>query len=115
MIDLILTFALLTVVALVSPQIIPGVKVKGLSAALLVALIFGVLNLLIGWLLGLFLIPLACLPSILWWLIVPPIINTVLLKITDVMLEPFELQGWLPALGMGFLFGLANLLADKFF
>ena len=38
------------------------------------------------------------------------IVNAILLKITDVFLEPFELKGWLPAFGMGFLFGLGSLL-----
>lgn len=115
MMQLILSFVLLTVVALVSPMILPGVKVKGLSAALLVALVFGILNLLIGWLLNLFLIPLGCLPDILLIILVPTIVNTVLLKITDMLLDPFELKGWWPALGMGCLLGLANLLAKHFF
>lgn len=115
MISLILKFAVLTAVALVSPQIIPGVKVKGLSAALLVALVFGILNLLIGWLLVLFLIPLACGPSFVWWLVVPTIINTLLLRVTDMLLDSFELKGWVPAMGMGFLFAVASLLADKVF
>lgn len=118
MIDHILTLCLLTGVALITPQILPGVKVKGLGAAFLVALVFGILNFCIGWLLNLFLLPMACLPSILWFLVVPAIItiiNTLLLRVTDMFLEPFELKGWWPALGMGFLFALAGFLADKIF
>ena len=42
---------ILTVVALVAPQIVPGVKVKGIESAALIAVVFALLNFLIGWLL----------------------------------------------------------------
>lgn len=114
MTHLIVSFIVFTVIALVSPQILPGIKVKGLGTAALVALVFGVLNLVIGWLLGfvvgLVVLPFTCLTLGLFAFLIPMIVNAILLKITDVVLESFEIKGWGPALGMGLLFGLGSLL-----
>ncbi len=114
MTHLIVSFVVFTLIALLSPQILPGIKVKGIGAAALVAIVFGLLNLLIGWILksvlGFLTLPLTCLTLGLFSLLIPTIVNAILLKITDAFLEPFELKGWWPALGMGLLFGLGSLL-----
>ena len=106
--SILIYFVVFTLIAFISPQIIPGIKVKGLGAAAAIALVFGLLNLLIGWLLKFILNLLT-----LWLLefIVPTVINTLLLRLTDAAIEPFRLDGWLPALGMGFLFALGGWLA----
>lgn len=113
---MLIKFLIFTAIAAVSPQILPGVKIKGMGAAAAVALIFGLLNLFFGWLLGLAAkvvsLPLACLTFGLFWLLIPTIVNAVLLRITDAFLDPFELDGWWPALGMGLLFGLGSLVAN---
>ena len=115
---LLFKFLIFTAIAAVSPQILPGVKVKGIGAAASVALIFGLLNLLFGWILGLAVklvtLPLACLTFGIFWVLIPMLVNAVLLKVTDAFLDPFELDGWWPALGMGLLFGLASLVANIF-
>lgn len=110
-------FVLLTIVALVTPQVLPGAKVKGLSTAALIALVFALLNLVVGWLLSI-LITILSLPFVvltlgLFLLVIPTIVNAVLLKITDAVLDQFELEGWLPAFGMGFFFALAGFVADR--
>jgi len=114
MTHLVVSFVVYTVIAFLSPQILPGIKVKGIEAAALVALVFGVLNLLIGWILSgalsLLTLPLTCLTLGLFSLVIPTLVNAVLLKITDAFLEPFEIKGCWPALGMGLLFGLGSLL-----
>ena len=115
MLEFVTSFVVFTLIAAVSPQILPGVKVKGIEAAALVALVFGILNLLIGWLLGrvigLVTLPFTCLTLGLFAFFIPMIVNTILLKITDALLDSFDLEGWGPAFGMGFLFGLGSLLA----
>ncbi len=115
MMELLIKFVIFTAIAAISPQLIPGIKVKGLGAAALVALVFGILNLLFGWLLAIVVkvisLPLACLTFGIFWLLVPTLVNTILLKVTDAVLDPFELEGWWPALGMGLLFALGGLLA----
>lgn len=114
MTHLITSFVVYTLIALVSPQILPGVKVKGVETAALVAIVFGILNLLIGWILSgalsLLTLPLTCLTLGLFSLVIPTIVNAILLKITDSLLVSFEIKGWWPAFGMGLLFGLGSLL-----
>ncbi len=112
---MLIEFIVYTAIAFVSPQIIPGVKVRGIGSALLVALVFGLLNLLIGWLLTgvltLLSLPVIVLSLGLFKLVIPTIIFAILLKITDFFLDSFELEGWLPAFAMGFLFSLGSFLA----
>ena len=78
------------------------------------AVVFGLLNLLIGWLLGFVIgvvsLPLTCLTLGLFGFLVPVIVNAILLKLTDVLLAPFELKGWLPAFGMALLFGIGSVV-----
>lgn len=113
---MILQFLIFTAIAFVTPQIVPGVKVRGISSAVLVALVFGLLNFLIGWLLTLVItllsLPLTCLSLGLFRLLIPTIVFAALLKLTDVFLESFELEGWWPALAMGLLFSLGSYLAQ---
>ncbi|MEM7585947.1 MAG: phage holin family protein [Acidobacteriota bacterium] len=111
--DLLIKFFVFTVIAAISPQVSPGIKVRGTGAAALVALVFGICNVLIGWLLTgiltFFSLPLIWLTLGLFKIVVTTIINAILLKITDAVLEPFELDGWGPAFVMGFLFALGSL------
>ncbi len=107
-----------TLIALISPHLFPGIKVKGVGAAFGVAIVFGILNVLIGWLVTL-LIAVFSLPLIIvtlgcFAIFIPMILNAILLKITAEILDLyFRIDGWLPAFGMGFLFALGGLLAGR--
>lgn len=109
------TLIVLTAVALITPQILPGVKVKGIGSALLVAVVFALLNLLLGWLLhlvfSLLALPLVLLTLGLFSIVVTAFVNALLLKLTDALLDSFEIKGWWPAIGMGLLFALGAQLA----
>ncbi len=111
---LLIKFIVFTLIALASPRIFPGIKVRGFGAAAAVALVFGLLNLLIGWLLTAILtflsLPLIWITLGLFKIVVTTVINALLLKVTDAILEPFELDGWMPAVLMGFLFALGGLI-----
>ena len=112
LIKLLILFA----VAAVAPQIFPGVKVKGLSTAALIAVVFAAFNFLLSWLLGP-LLTIVTLPAIiltlgLFSLVIPTLVNTVLIKLTDMVLDGFEIKGWWPALGMGLLFGIGVWLGE---
>lgn len=107
---------ILFAVAALAPRIIPGVKVKRLATAALIAVVFAAFNFLFGWLLGL-VVTLLSLPAIivtlgLFVLVIPTIVNTILVKLTDMVLDDFEIKGWWPALGMGLLFGVGVWLGD---
>ena len=102
-----------TVLALVAPQLFPGVKVRTGFAALMVALVFGVLNVAIGWLVTT-LVAVISLPAIvltggIFKLLIPTLVNGVLLKMTDGILKDFEIKGWMPAFGMGLLFAVGGV------
>jgi putative membrane protein len=103
-----------TVLALVTPAIFPKVKIKTPLAALGVAMIFGLLNFAIGWLLKSVLavvsLPVAFLLPGVISLAVPTLANAALLKVTDGIVSGFEIDGWLPAIGMGFVFSLGGLV-----
>lgn len=103
-----------TVLALVAPQVFPGVQVRNGWTAFMVAVVFGFLNLALGWLittvLAIVSFPLAVLTGGLFKLVVPTLVNGVLLKMTDGILREFEIKGWVPALGMGFLFALGGMV-----
>lgn len=49
MFEFFISWLILTVAVWVAAAILPGVHVRGLGAAVLVAAVFGVLNVLIGW------------------------------------------------------------------
>jgi putative membrane protein len=102
-----------TILALVAPQIFPNVKVRTGFAALMVAVVFGVLNLAIGWLVTT-LVAVISLPAIIltggiFKILIPTLANGVLLKMTDGILKDFEIKGWLPAFGMGLLFAFGGV------
>ena len=82
----------------VAAQVIPQVKVKNWGAAIGAGIVFGVANLLLGWLLGAIFGALLFIPKILTLglagLAVPILINSVLLKLTDdVVEEDLVIQG----------------------
>jgi putative membrane protein len=110
-------FIVFTFVAFLSPQIFRGIKVRGVGAAATVAIVFGLLNLLIGWLLALLIgllgFPLTVLTLGLFLLVIPTLVNAILLKITDWILDSFDIQGWWPAFGMGFLFALGGWIVGR--
>ena len=108
-------FLVLTVVAFVAPQVVPGVKVKGFGSAALIALVFAVLNILVGWLLRWALaaisLPFVLLTFGLFLFVITVVVNAILLRLTDALLDSFELKGWMPAFGMGLLFAIGGKVA----
>lgn len=113
---MIVKFFVLTLAALFVPYVVPGARVKGLESALCIAFVFGVLNFFIGGLLHWFLValsfPFVVLTLGLFVFVITVLVNAILLKITGAALDSFELDGWMPAFGMGFLFALAAKAAE---
>jgi putative membrane protein len=96
MIHMLVHFAVLTVTVLLLARFLPGVRITRTRSAAMVALVFGGLNLLVGWLVKALLAAVLFLPAILTlglaWLLVPFIANIILLWITDKLLDAFELR-----------------------
>ncbi|MEO1085745.1 MAG: phage holin family protein [Acidobacteriota bacterium] len=112
---MIATFLILTAVAVFTPQVLRGIRVKGIDTALGVAAVFVVLNLLIGWLLKgfftLLALPLIWITFGLVGVLVTAGVNAIMLKWTASLIDSFDIDGWLPAFGMGLLFAFGAQLA----
>ncbi|MCP4872704.1 MAG: phage holin family protein [Proteobacteria bacterium] len=107
---------ILLAIAAIAPQIFPGIKVKSLGTAALVAVVFAMINFFLGWLLTLVL-TIVSIPAIILTLgaftvFIPTLVNAILLRMVDAVLEDFEIAGWAPAIGMGLLFALGGWAAN---
>lgn len=93
-VDVLVMSGLLWVLA----ELLPGVRVKTFGTAITVALVYGLLNYLLFWLLAL----IAFIPMLLTLGLFGLAINTFLLWLTDRLIEDFEIS----SLGMTFLMAL---------
>jgi putative membrane protein len=82
----------LTVTVLALSRILPGVRIKGITTALLVAVVFSVLNFVLGWLIQAALFIPAVLTLGILFLFIPFIVNVILLWLTDKLLKGFEVE-----------------------
>jgi uncharacterized membrane protein YvlD (DUF360 family) len=91
-------WALVSVVFMIVAAMLPSVKVRSWSAAIGAALVFGVANSVLGWLLSFVAKAFLFLPNILSlgliFLFIPFAVNAVLVKLTDVVVEEdLEIEG----------------------
>lgn len=84
--------AVLAVTIFVLARLLPSVRIRSAGTAVLVAVVFSVLNLFLGWLIRAVLFVPALLTLGLLFFFVPFIVNTVLLWLTDKAIESFEIR-----------------------
>ncbi|HET6283248.1 MAG TPA: phage holin family protein [Polyangia bacterium] len=82
----------LTLTVLVLSWLLPGVRIKSIATAVLVAVVFSVLNFFLGWLIQAVLFVPAVLTLGILFLFIPFIVNLVLLWLTDKLLKGFEVE-----------------------
>ncbi len=82
----------LTVTVLLLARILPSVKVRSVGSALVVAIVFSVLNVFLGWAIRLMLIIPALLTLGLLFLFMNFVVNAILLWLTDKLLRSFEID-----------------------
>lgn len=87
-----LHLAALTATVLGLARFLPGVQVRSTGAALIVAVVFSVLNFFLGWLIHVLLFVPALLTLGLLFFFVPFIVNTVMLWLTDKLIASFEIK-----------------------
>jgi putative membrane protein len=104
MLYMLLHLAALTVTVLALSRIFRSVHVKSIGSALVVAIVFSVLNVLLGWLIKVALFVPAILTLGVLFLFLPFIVNTVLLWLTDKLIGSFEIAT------MGGLLGSAAVI-----
>ena len=90
--SILLHLAVLTVVILALAKLHPDVRVRGIGSAVAVAVVFSVLNVLLGWFIRAVLFVPALLTFGLLFLFVPFIVNAVLLWLTDRIMTSFEIR-----------------------
>lgn len=106
MIDLILHLLLLAVVIFALAKTLPGIHVASYGTALLVAIVYGLINITLGSVLKLLAIPFIIITIGVFLIL----INTFLLWLTDQLLEDFEIED----MGTTFLAAIVITLSDTF-
>jgi putative membrane protein len=105
---ILLHLAALTVTVLALSRIFSSVKIKSVASAVVVAIVFSVLNVFLGWLIRVALFVPAILTLGVLFLFVPFIVNTVLLWLTDKLLGSFEIETTGALLGSAAIITLVN-------
>ena len=89
---ILLHLLILTVTVLALARLLPDVQIKSPGTAVLVAVVFSVLNFFLSWFITILLVVPAILTLGLLFLILPFVINTILLWLTDKLLRAFEIR-----------------------
>src|SRR3974390_2152196 len=84
--------AVLAATIFVLARLLPSVRIRSAGTAVLVGVVFSVLNFFLGWLIRAFLFVPALLTLGLLFFFVPFIVNTVLLWLTDKAIASFEIR-----------------------
>lgn len=112
LLNLLISWLVLSLVVLVTAALLPGFRVRGLGGAVLVAALFGVLNVAIGWLLFV-VIGIGTLGiGFLLAFVTRWIVNAILLKLVDAMTDSLEIDGFRWALIGALCISGLSLLAD---
>ncbi len=99
-------------IVLLIARIMPQIHVKNYGAAIWVALLVGLLNATIGFLLRL---PLNVLTLGLLSFIIRLIVTAVMIKLVDKLVKNFEVKGFLPALVMAIAIAVGGVFLDNLF
>jgi uncharacterized membrane protein YvlD (DUF360 family) len=109
---LLVKWLVVTLLIAVSPRLTSEIHVGGLGAALWAALVYGLLVVLIGWLIRAVVTVLSIVPGVLtfglFFVLVPIITNAALLKLTAGLLGSFSIRTW----GAAFVLSLALTVVD---
>lgn len=82
----------LTATVLLLAKIFPSVKIRSIGSALVVAIVFSLLNFFLGWAIRVMLIIPAILTLGLLFLFMNFVVNTILLWLTDKLMRSFEID-----------------------
>ncbi len=91
---LLLHWVLSAVAVWLVAQFVPGISVSGVKAALIAALVIGLINATLGLLLKIITFPLTILTLGLFWFV----INAIMLELAAAIVPGFYVRGFIPAL-----------------
>jgi len=113
-VSFLLSFVFLALSVLLISAIVPGIHVRNFKSALAVAAVYGLLNFLLFKVFIIVTFPLVILKVVTLGLF-GIVLNAALLKLTDKLLDGFEVKGFGPALLGGVGISLMNLLLGYLF
>lgn len=102
---------ILSCVVVVVAKIVPGIRLKGFGTAIAVAVVYSLVNVVLGSILKFLSLPLIFLTLGLFLLI----INTLMLWLTDLLIEDFEIRDMGSAFVAAILITVADFLLDLMF
>jgi|SRR5215472_11226384 len=103
---MLLNWVLSALAVWVVAQIVPGVHVSGVTAALIAALVIGFINATLGFVLKIITFPLTLLTLGVFWFV----INAVMLELAAALVPGFQVRGFLAAFIGAIVLSLVNLL-----
>ncbi len=106
MINIFWNIIILSAAIFVVAQLMPDIKVKTFGTAIIVAIVYSVINILFGWLLTLITLPL----MIITFGLFKFVINAFLLWITNILVEDFQIKGFVTTLIAAFLIAVIDSL-----
>src|SRR5215469_4740429 len=105
MVRLLVHWVLSALCLLIVAKFVPGFMVSGLGAALIAAVVIGLVNATLGLILKIVTFPLTILTFGIFWLL----INALMLKFASIFVPGFTVQGLWPAFIGGIILSLLNL------
>ena len=112
MIEFIVSLLVSAGVILLMAYILPSVTVKSFGTALWVAILIGIFNATIGWLLR---FPLNLVTFFLLEFVVRLIVTALMIKLADKLVRNFEVRGFWPALLIAIALAAATTLVSRTF
>lgn len=106
MVRLLVHWVLSAVCLLIVAHFVPGFMVRGFGTALIAAVVIGLVNSTLGFLLKVVTLPLTILTLGIFWLV----INALMLKFASVFVPGFVVIGFLPAFWGGILLSVLNMI-----
>ena len=103
---MLLHLVIITVTFLLLANVVPGFAVKSWQAAAVAALVFGLVNAILGPVLTLLSLPLIVLTLGLFWFVV----NAFLLILVGFIVPGFDFVGWKPAIIVSIVIAAVNLV-----
>jgi putative membrane protein len=108
MIQIIIKILILSVSIFLIAKLLPGIRVKSFRTAIGVAVVYSIINFLVGWILKLLALPLILITFGLFIFV----INATLLWITDKLIDDFEIDGFGLTILAAFLITIVNSILD---
>jgi uncharacterized membrane protein YvlD (DUF360 family) len=114
---LLVKWLLVSLAIAVSPQVSSDIRVQDMGSAAWAAFVYGVLIVLIGWLIKLVVTLASIVPGVLtlglFFVLVPVISNAILLKLTAGMLGGFDVRSWTAAFALSLVVTVLSLIVDQ--